>query len=205
MNTLVCMTLCLHVLSVMGQPAMEQPAESDYDELAEADSKSLQNTLVALQKSTRLSRQRWVNALKKKDGSCKNCRNSATVAFTALLNKPKENIGRGQKIIFQNVVLNKGGAYNPRTGVFTAPVTGLYLFSATLLHEPERGSLHAALVHSGRRVALLHATSGMWDEGSQTVIIQVNKGEQVWIQNKNGYNSLIYGMGFSSFAGVLLG
>ncbi|KAH3753626.1 hypothetical protein DPMN_188266 [Dreissena polymorpha] len=64
--------------------------------------------------------------------------------------------------------------------------------------------MHAVLLHSGRNVAILHASAKMWDEGSQTVIIQMNKGEHIWIQNINPYHNILIGLGFSSFAGVLL-
>lgn len=131
------------------------------------------------------------------------------MAFTAILDFPVVSIRPGHHIKFGNVVLNKGGAYNPSTGVFTAPVTGLYLFAATVLHRPEEKSFDAAIVHgvgyNDKKVAILHGAEKMWDEGSQTVIIQVNKGEQVWIRNDNTYNSLITGIGYSSFAGYLLG
>jgi hypothetical protein len=39
--------------------------------------------------------------------------------------------GSGQVVIKFNVVeLNKGGGYNPETGLFTAPITGYYMFDA---------------------------------------------------------------------------
>ena len=40
--------------------------------------------------------------------------------------------GSGQVVIKFNIVeLNKGGGYNPETGLFTAPITGYYMFDAS--------------------------------------------------------------------------
>ncbi|KAK5873458.1 hypothetical protein PBY51_018495 [Eleginops maclovinus] len=51
------------------------------------------------------------------------------LAFSAALTVPMERAGT---IVFDKIFVNEGDFYNPRTGVFTAPVDGRYFFSAVL-------------------------------------------------------------------------
>ncbi|KAK7944302.1 hypothetical protein WMY93_000030 [Mugilogobius chulae] len=51
------------------------------------------------------------------------------LSFSAALTFPMEKPGT---VVFDKVFVNEGNYYNPRTGVFTAPVDGRYFFSAVL-------------------------------------------------------------------------
>ncbi|CAB1342565.1 unnamed protein product [Coregonus sp. 'balchen'] len=51
------------------------------------------------------------------------------LSFSAALTRPQARAGT---IVFNNVFVNEKDVYNPRTGYFTAPVSGKYFFSATL-------------------------------------------------------------------------
>jgi hypothetical protein len=58
-----------------------------------------------------------------------------TALFSAYLSANATNVtGDGTVYIipFDTAVVNLGSAYNPSTGVFTAPVTGNYMFTATI-------------------------------------------------------------------------
>ncbi|KPP70123.1 EMILIN-1-like [Scleropages formosus] len=55
--------------------------------------------------------------------------NVPQLSFSAALTNPQVNSGT---IIFDKVFVNKGGFYNPQTGIFTAPLDGHYFFSAVL-------------------------------------------------------------------------
>uniref|UniRef100_A0A8C7XHN0 Elastin microfibril interfacer 1b n=1 Tax=Oryzias sinensis TaxID=183150 RepID=A0A8C7XHN0_9TELE len=58
------------------------------------------------------------------------------LAFSAALTSPMDKAGT---IIFDKVFVNEGGFYDPKTGVFTAPVDGRYFFSAVLMgHKNEK-------------------------------------------------------------------
>ncbi|KAK7506694.1 hypothetical protein BaRGS_00002169 [Batillaria attramentaria] len=62
------------------------------------------------------------------------------VAFNARLTGPTDFTGEST-IIFDAVDLNQGGGYDKLTGIFTAPVNGLYVFSLKIAHTPP-GSIH---------------------------------------------------------------
>lgn len=54
------------------------------------------------------------------------------VVFSAYLSSPQSNLtgdSTNYFIIFNGILINTGGAYNPATGIFTAPVAGNYMFS----------------------------------------------------------------------------
>ncbi|XP_067348743.1 EMILIN-1-A-like isoform X2 [Channa argus] len=58
------------------------------------------------------------------------------LSFSSALTVPMERAGT---IIFDKVFVNKGDFYDPRTGIFTAPVDGHYFFSAILTgHKNEK-------------------------------------------------------------------
>ncbi|XP_056134844.1 EMILIN-1-A-like [Lampris incognitus] len=58
------------------------------------------------------------------------------LSFSAALTNPMERAGT---IIFDKIFVNEGDFYDPRTGVFTAPVDGRYFFSGILTgHKNEK-------------------------------------------------------------------
>ncbi|XP_052770530.1 multimerin-2-like [Mya arenaria] len=128
------------------------------------------------------------------------------VAFTAIKIANQINIGVNQNIEFEQVVLNEGGGYHSSNGLFIAPAAGIYMFAVTLLREPSDSYLHGQIVHAGNVVAKIHGTpdSSTWDQGSQTVFIKLNVGEEVWIRNGDYAREHIHGDLFSSFSGYLL-
>ncbi|XP_063278391.1 EMILIN-1 isoform X1 [Prinia subflava] len=82
------------------------------------------------------------------------------VAFSAALSTQRSEPGT---VSFDQVLLNDGGAYDPETGTFTAPVPGRYLVSAVLTgHRGE--ALEAVLSRSGHGIARLDS-AGFQPEG----------------------------------------
>ena len=50
------------------------------------------------------------------------------MAFSAYISEPNAPAAAGATVPFRNVITNVGGAYNPSSSAFTAPVAGQYFF-----------------------------------------------------------------------------
>jgi len=62
------------------------------------------------------------------------------VAFMAQLSSDIKDPAIGSTIVFDNVHLNLGDAYNPAKGVFVAKVAGVYVFHLTASSPPATGN-----------------------------------------------------------------
>ncbi|XP_045206771.2 complement C1q tumor necrosis factor-related protein 3-like [Mercenaria mercenaria] len=132
--------------------------------------------------------------------------NKATVAFTAGLTHIFDHAGVRQNIVFDHVETNLGNGYNPHHGVFTAPVSGLYVFYSSILADMDR-EVWCRIVVNGNNKASVNArgTNGRYDQGSQAIDVQLQQGDDVSVQNAAADDS-IYGDAkiYSTFSGFLL-
>ncbi|XP_060602849.1 multimerin-2-like [Ruditapes philippinarum] len=126
------------------------------------------------------------------------------VAFFAKMGKHLEHAGIHQPFIFENAVTNIGNGYNPHLGSFVAPVSGTYVFSTTLV-SLFHVSGYAQFVKNGKAITNMYVSgveSGN-DTTAQTIVLQLQKGDDITIQNLMSDKSF-YGHGHSIFSGFLL-
>lgn len=126
------------------------------------------------------------------------------VAFLAALTAHMEHAGANQNIAFDRVITNLGNAYNSHAGAFLAPVSGVYLFSTTLLSFGGTNA-HFRVQHNGNAVTLIYqqGSTGPYETASMTVVLQLAKGDDVSITNVDS-DITIHGSSYTSFTGVLL-
>ena len=106
------------------------------------------------------------------------------VAFTAIKVAGQANLGINQNIVFENVILNEGEAYHAKHDICIALATGMYIFTTTLLRSPQSTYFHGQQVHNGAVVTKLHGSNlDVWNQGSQSVFLKVNAGEEVRVRN----------------------
>ncbi|XP_045215461.2 C1q-related factor-like [Mercenaria mercenaria] len=130
--------------------------------------------------------------------------NETPVAFFAKMVNHLEHGGVHQTVIFDSVVTNVGNAYYSHIGTFIAPLPGTYVFSTTLVSRHFNGA-HAQFVKNGTALTTMYVSAGQTgdDTTSQTIVLQLEKGEDVSVQNLDSDKSF-YGDSHSIFSGFLL-
>ncbi|XP_053381913.1 uncharacterized protein LOC123541482 [Mercenaria mercenaria] len=73
-------------------------------------------------------------------------------AFSVQLSVKQTHIGLKQTIKYDKVHLNDGNGYSVHSGVFTAPQSGVYMFSYFLGHGYEPAQAWLELMHNGDKI-----------------------------------------------------
>ena len=119
----------------------------------------------------------------------------------------------GQKMIFYMTTYNPGGHYDPKTGVYTCPISGSYMFTFCVYAKKTDGNpdtyANAILVKEGVD-DYSEARFYSWDEQdvgssvSNSVTIHCNTGEKVWIKSLHDGVVLYNWVTLNTFSGFLI-
>jgi hypothetical protein len=126
------------------------------------------------------------------------------IAFNARTKYSRTIYVVAQTIVFPDVLLNEGGGYDKITGIFTAPLAGLYHFSVHICHATAKFMV-VAIVHMDTDVAM---TTGYENDNSSCssamALVKMEIGDRVYV--KVAYPSTMYADKYRwpSFSGVLL-
>jgi hypothetical protein len=126
------------------------------------------------------------------------------VAFFVRLRNKITNHHQSTIIVFDDVQLNTGNAYDPHIGTFTAPVDGIYKFDLVLSSDVENG--HGEMMHNGVKLLDVYADkhTHWYGRGSGAIIVRMAKGDKFWIQNIDIGNTVINAGVETAFSGHLL-
>lgn len=142
-----------------------------------------------------------LDRLRKKSYGCKGNILEHPTAFTAL-STFTSGLPNGP-IPFDKVIANVGNSYNPSTGIFTAPVSGLYSISVSImgLHG---NSIHVKIRKNGQELARLWTHGGGRGEvASHTLNLPLKHGDQMWASGTPGRK--IYAKEpYNVFSGMLI-
>ncbi|XP_062300614.1 complement C1q-like protein 2 isoform X16 [Scomber scombrus] len=108
-------------------------------------------------------------------------------------------------LIYRAVITNIGGAYSPSTGIFTAPVAGVYYF--TLFHHTGKPYGTVLYLYKNNQQVIMtqnhkavHETA---HNGGNAVFLQLQPGDQVYVRMTA--NSFIWGGNYhTTFSGFLV-
>ncbi|XP_073330692.1 cerebellin-1-like [Pagrus major] len=106
-------------------------------------------------------------------------------------------------LIYKRVITNIGDAYSQFTGVFVAPVAGVYYFSI-FYHA---GGQHDAMLtlYKGNEVIAIthHSKTGSSKNGGNAVFLQLQRGDQVFV--RLAQNTYVWGSNYhTTFSGFLV-
>ncbi|CAG2192959.1 C1QL [Mytilus edulis] len=104
------------------------------------------------------------------------------------LSTSEQNIGKHHPIVFDHVILNVGTGYNKHSGTFTAPTSGIYVFTFTLF--PSRGGSMAVNIFKNSEVIAQSYTQMRTDTFSATTpiaVIDMNVGDIVFVRSSSTY------------------
>ncbi|KAG8011561.1 Complement C1q tumor necrosis factor-related protein 3 [Nibea albiflora] len=112
-------------------------------------------------------------------------RGKSQVAFSASLFTSEQETHHGPfntdtTLVFKKVTTNVGNAYNSITGIFTAPIKGLYYMRFTSC-VGESSPLNTALMKNGENMVAVYDNRGAHASGSNGVTLVLEKGDTVWI------------------------
>ncbi|XP_038670574.1 complement C1q tumor necrosis factor-related protein 3-like isoform X1 [Scyliorhinus canicula] len=126
-----------------------------------------------------------------------------SVIFHAKVSNNK-NPETKKHIIYDSIILNKGSAYSPSTGKFTAPVSGTYWFAYSLLGLLTAQNTVVSLMRNQEKQSYIHSVlnQSQAQTAAMITILPLHKGDKVWLNLQKG--KAWTGDGSLSFQGVLL-
>nr|XP_034307441.1 complement C1q tumor necrosis factor-related protein 3 [Crassostrea gigas] len=134
-----------------------------------------------------------------------NVRCKDPIAFQSSLTKTLQNLKNQETVIFDKVSLNEGSAYDNISGIFTAPLDGIFSFTWTILTTAGKYFV-TEIVLNGQKVAL-NQTDGRGHDGypmsTSHANIKMKKGDKVWIRTNGTSGQHAHG-GWCYFSGAKL-
>lgn len=100
--------------------------------------------------------------------------------FTASLTSAK-TYSLSDIVKFDKLWTNKGNGYDPSTGKFTAPRSGIYYFSCTIMKSGD--TVRVFLMHNNQMtVSIYPGGNNSHESGTLNIALILSKGDQVYIQ-----------------------
>ncbi|XP_053199119.1 cerebellin-2-like [Scomber japonicus] len=128
------------------------------------------------------------------------------VAFSALTNYGAAYgpFDMDKTLVYKKVITNIGNGYDPSTGIFTAPVAGIYHFTFLYHAGGERAS-KLILKRNGEEITMTGDNKSQYEKsnnGGNAVCLQMKKMDRVCVVL--AANCHVWGSEHTSFSGFLV-
>ncbi|XP_051266411.1 heavy metal-binding protein HIP [Dicentrarchus labrax] len=107
-------------------------------------------------------------------------------------------------LIYSRVFTNIGGAYNPTTGIFTAPVKGVYYFRFTAFNNKKGEWMAVNLYHNSQRILHNSELANGHAFISNALILQLEQGSVVYMRLQKDCGLYDDPSSLNTFSGFLL-
>jgi hypothetical protein len=99
--------------------------------------------------------------------------------------------------------LNRRGGYDPKTGIFTAPITGLYQISVTIMSD-SGNKIHLAIAKND--LTLLNLLGPPLHGSTETAnpVLELKAGDKVYVRNNISSSSRVHGDSHSYISGYFI-
>ncbi|XP_005952871.1 complement C1q-like protein 3 [Haplochromis burtoni] len=114
-------------------------------------------------------------------------RNTVIFSVGIGVNSPFGPFNTDVTMIYDHTFVNIGNAYSPVTGIFTAPVSGVYFFTIFSHSGGERKTW--LLLYKNNEVILHihdHQSTDTADNGGNAAFLQMQQGDTVYVRLKEG-------------------
>ncbi|CAG2195938.1 unnamed protein product [Mytilus edulis] len=112
---------------------------------------------------------------------------TAIRAFTVQNSIVLENVPKGYTVAFDLVLTNEKRRYNSKSGIFTADISGLYLFLLNIRVRYYNKLCYSELVRNNNKVVVTMSMSGtkfhQHSSERNFGIIQLDIGDKVWVRS----------------------
>ncbi|BFZ19648.1 hypothetical protein BsWGS_22687 [Bradybaena similaris] len=132
------------------------------------------------------------------------CYDPTAIAFTATLTE-NTTIATNQTVIYNNAITNIGNGYDRNTGIFTAPLAGLYVIQLSLRSQKDSEAWLELFVNEKYTISAYSKVASGQGAAGNLALLTLKAGDRV--QVKAHRQSLLYGTAddqYTTLSGYLI-
>ncbi|KAK3581028.1 hypothetical protein CHS0354_013924 [Potamilus streckersoni] len=126
------------------------------------------------------------------------------IAFYATVSVPELHLGDHHTVVFDKIITNVGGAYHHNTGIFVAPLSGIYVFSVTAMASAGKKA-YLEFIMDGVIINDLvpnHSAADIYVSVTRVFVLEVAQGSEIWVRTTSADD--VHGNQHTCISGWLL-